>query len=97
MKYKPPRNIYRSKRIKGNQKGLFEEKPKAGSIIDKNISTSLYCQIPLVLYTDKEGTYPKMSGPKDEPCGLLANVTVPKTSHLKLSYVRLSASVMGWR
>ena len=39
-------------------KPLFHTKPNMGTIIDKEIVKNVCCQIPLVLYGNKKGTYP---------------------------------------
>ncbi|MEO0556454.1 MAG: S41 family peptidase [Bacteroidota bacterium] len=47
----------RIKRTKGES--IFEAFPKFGEIIEKEIGNNIYCQIPLNLYWNDEGTYPK--------------------------------------
>lgn len=42
---------------KGQQ--LFDRQPKFGELIEKEISKGIYFQMPLVLYSNDEGTYPK--------------------------------------
>lgn len=39
-------------------KKLFEHHPKPKELIEEEIGNGIYCQIPIVLYTDKDGTYP---------------------------------------
>ncbi len=40
-------------------KPLFEFEPKFGDLIENNLGDNIVCQIPLVLYTDDEHTYPQ--------------------------------------
>jgi len=42
-----------------NGKPIFDCRPQFGEIIEKELSTSVLCQIPLVLYANKKGTYPE--------------------------------------
>ena len=39
-------------------KPIFDFQPKFGELIEKKIGRQLFCQIPLVLYTNKEHTFP---------------------------------------
>lgn len=41
---------------------LFAYAPKFGEIIERQIGDSIFCQIPLVLYSTEENTYPRSSG-----------------------------------
>lgn len=43
---------------------LFEYKPKFGEVIERQIADSIFCRIPLVLYTTKESTYPSADAEK---------------------------------
>ena len=56
-------NVYKSVRVnrgaKPDGEKIFDYKPEFGTIITKNIGGDIYCQIPLVLYFNKNGTYPK--------------------------------------
>ncbi|MEM6718185.1 MAG: S41 family peptidase [Bacteroidota bacterium] len=38
---------------------IFDASPAFGAIIEEKIGEGIYCQIPLTLYTNDEGTYPK--------------------------------------
>lgn len=40
-------------------KKLFDNHPSFGHIIEKEVGTSIFLQIPLVLYSNDKGTYPK--------------------------------------
>jgi len=40
---------------------IFDAYPKFGELIEKEIGTNLYCQIPLNLYGDSDNTFPKSS------------------------------------
>ena len=44
---------------KGMGVALFDQHPKFGELIDKQIGQNLFCQIPLVLYCKDENTYPR--------------------------------------
>lgn len=44
---------------KGKGKPLFDQHPKFGELINKNIGRNIYCQIPLALYCTENQTYPK--------------------------------------
>lgn len=48
------------KKIKGES--LFEGNPKFGELIEKEIGDGIYCQLPLSLYGNEDGTYPKSNG-----------------------------------
>ncbi|WP_043933834.1 S41 family peptidase [Bacillus sp. EB01] len=57
-------SVYSSKRVYATLENeryaiekdrLFDEYPKAYEVINKKISTNLYCNLPLVLYVDKKG------------------------------------------
>lgn len=37
---------------------LYDNKPKFGEVINKEIGDNIYCQIPLVLYSNNTGTFP---------------------------------------
>ena len=45
------------KKVRGES--IFESFPKFGEIIEKEIGVGVFCQIPLNLYGNEEGTYPK--------------------------------------
>ncbi|MEM6724781.1 MAG: S41 family peptidase [Bacteroidota bacterium] len=45
------------KRTKGE--ALFDEHPSFGELVEKQIGTNIYCQIPLSVYYNDEGTYPQ--------------------------------------
>lgn len=47
----------KDKQVKG--KALFDDFPKFGELIEKEIGPGIYCQIPLNLYGNKKNTYPK--------------------------------------
>jgi hypothetical protein len=55
--------VYKSVRVnrgvKPDGEKIFDYKPEFGTIITKNISGDIYCQVPLVLYCNEKGTYPK--------------------------------------
>jgi hypothetical protein len=57
------KSVYKSVRVNIGVKPvgekIFDYEPKFGTIIIKNISDDIYCQIPLVLYCNEKGTYPK--------------------------------------
>ena len=46
---------------KGKGTSLFDQQPEIGELINKKISKSIYCQIPLALYCQDDYTYPKSS------------------------------------
>ncbi|MCX6238705.1 MAG: S41 family peptidase [Bacteroidia bacterium] len=54
--------VYKSVRVNsGTPVGekIFDDQPQFGTIITKNIGNDIYCQVPLVLYRNEKGTYPK--------------------------------------
>jgi hypothetical protein len=55
--------VYKSVRVnrgvKPDGEKIFDYEPEFGTIITKNIGGDIYCQVPLVLYCNKESTYPK--------------------------------------
>ncbi|MBX2841710.1 MAG: hypothetical protein KTR26_08055 [Flammeovirgaceae bacterium] len=46
------------------QPKIFNHQPKFGEIIEEKIGENIYCQIPLVLFFNKEGTFPKANSKK---------------------------------
>tara|TARA_R110000744_G_scaffold256465_1_gene371938 strand:+ start:8189 stop:10444 length:2256 start_codon:yes stop_codon:yes gene_type:complete len=44
---------------KGKGTKLFDQRPKFGELIEKNIGKNLFCQIPIAIYTTEEHTYPE--------------------------------------
>jgi hypothetical protein len=61
MKMSQP-NTYKSVRVNReikHEEKIFKVQPQVGTIITKNISKEIYCQIPLVLYCNEKGTYPQ--------------------------------------
>ncbi|SHF70415.1 Peptidase family S41 [Arenibacter palladensis] len=45
-------------------KKLFETAPEFGEVINEEIGQSIFCQVPLVLYSNTQGTYPKSNSLK---------------------------------
>lgn len=61
MKINQPK-VYESVRINrgiNHEKKIFEAHPQFGTIITKNIGNEIYCQIPIVLYSNGKSTYPR--------------------------------------
>jgi C-terminal processing protease CtpA/Prc len=46
-------------------KPIFTERPKFGEVIEEEIGGGIFCQIPLVLYANEMGTYPKAQAFKE--------------------------------
>jgi hypothetical protein len=58
-----PSSAYKSERTiincESNEKQLFDYKPNDDELISKNIGSGIHCQIPIVLYKNEMGTFPK--------------------------------------
>lgn len=58
-----PSSSYKSERAvincESDEKLLFDYKPNEEELISKNIGSGVHCQIPLVLYKNENGTFPK--------------------------------------
>ena len=60
---------------------LFETAPEFGEVINEEIGQSIFCQLPIVLYSNEKGTYPKSISSKFQ--GLLQEINeMPNQDHL---------------
>tara|TARA_R110000868_G_scaffold181808_1_gene422752 strand:- start:3552 stop:5801 length:2250 start_codon:yes stop_codon:yes gene_type:complete len=41
------------------EKKLFEREPEFGEFVNEQIGSSIFCRVPVVLYTNEEGTFPR--------------------------------------
>lgn len=69
---------------------LFDEAPKPGEYINKMAGSGIACMMPLVLYGNKQGTYPK--GNDSELRAILATVSVDEPGLEQ----RLGAVIISW-
>ena len=78
---------YEGKFKESNGAALFEEAPKFGALIEKEIGKGVFCQIPLNLYANSEGTYPKLNSTSDLEKLLEATATDPNKLSVRLGNI----------
>lgn len=80
--------IYKSTKVnktKKNDNSIFDLTPAFGTLINKQITQNVICQIPLVLYSNAVGTYPLASKEEFQALDFILNNYKPEETSLAFS------------